>query len=143
MKFVLRAQLSCTAPRRLRGQQSGNCCTVRPLPLSLRQSPSLEVLKYARKRQRDYGPTPMVSAAVNMRVMVKLSVAKSSGKLDLSDCGLTEVPAEVCNIHDLEAGTCVAQAFDLLLFQLLLLFKKLIQNPVEPSLHCACNSLKC
>ncbi|KAL3161282.1 hypothetical protein ABBQ38_009638 [Trebouxia sp. C0009 RCD-2024] len=36
----------------------------------------------------------MVSAAVNMRVMVKLSVAKSSGKLDLSDCGLTEVPAE-------------------------------------------------
>ena len=46
----------------------------------------------------------VVAAAMNMRVMVKLSVAASSGKLDLSDCGLTEVPPEVCNLKSLEAS---------------------------------------
>lgn len=44
----------------------------------------------------------VVAAAMNMQVMVKLSVAASSGKLDLSDCGLTEVPPEVCNLKSLE-----------------------------------------
>lgn len=44
----------------------------------------------------------MVTAKMNMQVMVKLSVAASSGKLDLSDCNLMEVPPEVCNLKGLE-----------------------------------------
>lgn len=116
MTPVLQAQMSCTAPRQLRPQKHGvyaclpNCCTPRPLLFSLRQSPLLDKFEYARQPSRHYGPTLLVSAAVNMRVMVKLSVAKSSGKLDLSDCGLEEVPAEVCNMRDLEAGICIAPA---------------------------------
>lgn len=39
---------------------------------------------------------------MDMKIMVKLSVARSSGKLDLSNCGLTEVPEELCSIIDLE-----------------------------------------
>jgi hypothetical protein len=46
----------------------------------------------------------VVTAKMNMQVMVKLSVAASSGKLDLSDCNLTEVPPEVCNIKGLEVS---------------------------------------
>lgn len=43
-----------------------------------------------------------IVAKMDMQVMVKLSVAKSSCKLDLSNCNLTEVPQEVCSIIDLE-----------------------------------------
>lgn len=39
---------------------------------------------------------------MDMQLMVKLSVAKSSGKLDLSNFNLTEVPEELCSIVDLE-----------------------------------------
>lgn len=46
----------------------------------------------------------MTAAAADMRIMVKLSVASSSGKLDLSDCDLTEVPDAVCNLIDLEVS---------------------------------------
>ena len=44
----------------------------------------------------------LVTAKMDMQVMVKLSVAASSGKLDLSGCNLTEVPPEVCNLKGLE-----------------------------------------
>ena len=60
-------------------------------------------------RQRHRGPAVLATAKMDMRVMVKLSVARSSGKLDLSDCGLTEVPAEVCDLRDLEASTASHQ----------------------------------
>ncbi len=54
----------------------------------------------------------MVTAKVSMQVMVKLSVAASSGKLDLSDCNLTEVPPEVCNIKGLEVSiSCCGTMF--------------------------------
>ena len=43
-----------------------------------------------------------IVAKMDMQVMVKLSVARSSGKLDLSNCNLTEVPEELCGIVDLE-----------------------------------------
>ena len=52
----------------------------------------------------------MVTAKMNMQVMVKLSVAASSGKLDLSDCNLTEVPPEVCNIKGLEVSISCCDA---------------------------------
>ena len=137
MKVMLQAQLSCVAPRKLREQQTGvyaclpNCCTggtARTLPLIFRQSKALHGFERARQHRHHFGPTLLVSAAVNMRVMVKLSVAKSSGKLDLSDCGLTEVPAEVCNMHDLEAGTC--------LLQVLWNPPVLRQHQAKPDLHC-------
>ena len=44
----------------------------------------------------------LVTAKMDMQVMVKLSVAASSGKLDLSGYNLTEVPPEVCNLKGLE-----------------------------------------
>ena len=131
MKIMLQAQLSCVAPRKLREQQTGvyaclpNCCTG-----SFRQPKPLHGFKRARQHRHHFGPTLLVSAAVNMRVMVKLSVAKSSGKLDLSDCGLTEVPAEVCNMHDLEAGTCLLQV----LWNPPVL-RELIQHQAKPDLH--------
>lgn len=48
-----------------------------------------------------------VTAKMDMKVMVKLSVARSSGKLDLSNCGLAEVPEELCSIIDLEVRVSV------------------------------------
>lgn len=53
----------------------------------------------------------LVTAKMDMRVMIKLSVARSSGKLDLSDCGLTDVPAEVCDLRNLEASSAAHQQF--------------------------------
>ena len=51
----------------------------------------------------------VVTAKMDMQVMVKLSVAASSGKLDLSGCNLTEVPPEVCNLRGLEVRSlCIA-----------------------------------
>ena len=52
----------------------------------------------------------MVTAKMNMQVMVKLSVAASSGKLDLSDCNLMEVPPEVCNLKGLEVSTSCSES---------------------------------
>lgn len=56
----------------------------------------------------------MVTAKMNMQVMVKLSVAASSGKLDLSNCNLTEVPPEVCNLKGLEVSTSCCEPYLLL-----------------------------
>ena len=114
MTFALQAQLSWTASRKLGQQQSGvhgsftSSCTSL-VPYITKRAPSLKGSEYT--RQRHHGPAVLVTAKMNMRVMVKLSVARSSGKLDLSDCGLTEVPAEVCDLRDLEASTAPHQQF--------------------------------
>ena len=106
---LLQPQFSCKASRKLGQQQLGiharftsSCSSL--VPWVPKQSPLLECFRCT--RQRHHGPAVLVTAKMDMRVMVKLSVARSSGKLDLSNCGLTEVPAEVCDLRDLQASTC-------------------------------------
>lgn len=99
MASALQAQLSSTASKKLGEHQS----SVSVLSFTPRRSPLLEGSRHTRRRHSSLAM--LVTAKMDMRVMVKLSVAKSSGKLDLSDCGLTEVPPEVCDLRDLEAST--------------------------------------
>ena len=108
MTSALHAQLSCTVPRKLRRQHgvhapSSSCNSL--VSFSPKRSPLLE--GHTNGRQRHCGPAVLITAAMNMQVMVKLSVAKSSGKLDLSNCGLKEVPPEVCDLRDLEVNSCI------------------------------------
>ena len=46
----------------------------------------------------------LVAAATDMQVRIKLSVAASTDKLDLSSFGLSELPAGVCNLPDLQVN---------------------------------------
>lgn len=107
MVSALQPQLSCTASRQLGEQQNGVSAhftlSSSRVPLTPKRSPLLDASRYT--RQRHSCLAVLVTAKMDMRVMVKLSVAKSSGKLDLSDCGLTEVPPEVCELRNLEAST--------------------------------------
>lgn len=114
MTSALQAHLSCTASRKLGQQQSGAHASVTSsctslLSYTIKRSPLLKGSKYTGRRH--HGPAVLVTAKMDMRVMVKLSVARSSGKLDLSDCDLTEVPAEVCDLRDLEASVAAHQHF--------------------------------
>ena len=50
----------------------------------------------------------MASAIIEDRtLMVKMSLAKGSGRLDLSWLGLHEIPDEIFDLPDLEAGTYI------------------------------------
>ena len=47
-----------------------------------------------------------VAGTADRRLMVKLSLAQSSGTLDLSEFELETVPVEVCDLTQLEVNTC-------------------------------------
>jgi len=52
-----------------------------------------------------------VAGTADKRLMVKLSLAQSSGTLDLSEFELETVPEEVCDLTQLEVNTCSTPKF--------------------------------
>lgn len=102
MASALHMQQSTSALKKLPPQTINKFACVKDFRNSVCPE-RLALLRQPKAIHRSKRSSIMVRAARDIRVMVKLSVAASSGKLDLSDCDLKEVPAEVCNLKDLEA----------------------------------------
>ena len=90
----------------LRQKAESFASLVQPLPeLCRAKGPRMPPCNRGTRSSCTAAAGPAAASIVDKTLMVKLSLAQSSGKLDLSECELNSVPEEVFALAELEVST--------------------------------------